>query len=136
MTVTFSRYVYKNKTSLSMTLKNEIRRVRKKWSLMHKCFTVCQEECPSITLCSSSYPPAMMIITIVIIIVPLILFMSFTSCQICNSGWVPPEFSKSLAILLFATREWMLSPTDSILLHRIWETIKMKNTLCFSQFPG
>lgn len=48
------------------------------------------------------------------------------------------SFSKSHAILLFATREWMLSPRDRILLltHRIQEGIKMKNTPCFFQFPG
>lgn len=47
-----------------------------------------------------------------------------------------PSFSKSHAILLFATREWMLFPTDRILLHRIWENITVTHTPCFPQFSG
>lgn len=82
---------------------------------------------------SSCLPAVITLIIVIIIIILLIIRASFTSFQICSSGWVPPEVFKVPINPAFC-RQRVDGVSNRILLHRIWKNIKMKNIPLHLQF--
>lgn len=89
-----------------------------------------------ITPYSFSHWPAMTIVITVKVINFLLLVCLLHAFRFATVPGFLQSSSKFHVILLFATREWMVSPASRLSLRWVGEFIKIKDTPHSSQFPG